>query len=628
MRSRRFGKVAAIMLALLMVIVFIPSTAFAGSSESGGTGDSITVYFTICNDGGDFITGNDSKSTVLARVPVKISYTDLAQYGLERFNRYEADSFENGGKYKNEVIVKQPTLLMLYMKVLGTYYLNRDFQQSDVGTEAFNPSGSATSMFMNEFWGHEYNLNYYVNHAYPLMAKGWGSTADYILLEEGDEIDVNMFASWDGDETFYNFTTTHKTVNVGDSVDMKLQYATPDYVNYTTGYEPLTDAGVRVSSDYGRTWKSDVYKTDSNGEFTAKFDKPGIFYLSNSEVGDGLGPAISVIKVKPGKAAGTKAVLKSNTEAEYSWNAVDGADGYKVSYKKSTDSKWTTKETNKTSFNVDGLDPGATYQFKVLAYVNDDYVAAEEKSTTLDGEYGDISTVETLAQPTVKLEAAGTDAVKATWQKVSGADNYTVYYQAKGDKDWKSMDTAETTLKIDGLKSNTEYNVKVAANKKLAESKIISAEGTASTAKTDIRYFGINTEIVNGIIDTDTKVAEEGNITVNYSPADGYKVAQVLVDGKIVIGSDGSIFEKSYTFTNVTEAHSIKIICEKLPAAANNTGSTGNSNKVTDIVKNGKTGTKGVNTGDDSELLYVLSILMAAAGTMTVMILHRKKNEC
>lgn len=55
---------------------------------------------------------------------------------------------------------------------------------------ALNITGSATSMYMQQFWGHDENLMYYRNHVYPLMGPGWGSTADYILLSDGDTIDV------------------------------------------------------------------------------------------------------------------------------------------------------------------------------------------------------------------------------------------------------------------------------------------------------------------------------------------------------------------------------------------------------------------------------------------------------
>lgn len=57
-------------------------------------------------------------------------------------------------------------------------------------------SGSATSMYMQNFWGHDENLMYYRNHVYPLMSAGWGSTADYILLSDNDTIDLAMFSNW------------------------------------------------------------------------------------------------------------------------------------------------------------------------------------------------------------------------------------------------------------------------------------------------------------------------------------------------------------------------------------------------------------------------------------------------
>ena len=40
------------------------------------------------------------------------------------------------------------------------------------------------------------NLNYYVNHEYPLMWSEWGASADYILLEDGDTVDLAMFTDY------------------------------------------------------------------------------------------------------------------------------------------------------------------------------------------------------------------------------------------------------------------------------------------------------------------------------------------------------------------------------------------------------------------------------------------------
>lgn len=83
--------------------------------------------------------------------------------------------------------------------MLEKYYLRKGekFVVNDRLQDAMSISGSATSLYMTRFWGHDENLMYYVNHEYPLQAAGWGSTSDYILLEDGMEIDVAMFSDWD-----------------------------------------------------------------------------------------------------------------------------------------------------------------------------------------------------------------------------------------------------------------------------------------------------------------------------------------------------------------------------------------------------------------------------------------------
>ena len=65
---------------------------------------------------------------------------------------------------------------------------------------------------------------YFVNHKYPLMAKGIGSTADYILLEDGDEIDLAMFSDWEfyHHGAFLNFDKTTHTTYVGEDFRLKL----------------------------------------------------------------------------------------------------------------------------------------------------------------------------------------------------------------------------------------------------------------------------------------------------------------------------------------------------------------------------------------------------------------------
>ena len=93
--------------------------------------------------------------------------------------------------------MQRPTLLHLYIYMLERYYLGVAEKDCGKGTsglleftgsgEGVNDmlggsyedtrnalliSGSATSMYMQNFWGHDENLMYYRNHVYPLMSAG------------------------------------------------------------------------------------------------------------------------------------------------------------------------------------------------------------------------------------------------------------------------------------------------------------------------------------------------------------------------------------------------------------------------------------------------------------------------
>ena len=177
---------------------------------------SVTVYVTISNDGMPLLAGDK----VLANMEVTVPYFELSLYGLEQYNRYGTDG--GRGPYVNDTVIKRPTGLHLYIYLLERYYMGLPeeqcctgesgvleyAQQHEIvymdGSEAYNTgnnralvySGGATSIFMNEFWGHDCNLMYYRNHCYPYMSPGWGSTSDYILLSDGDAIDVAMFTNW------------------------------------------------------------------------------------------------------------------------------------------------------------------------------------------------------------------------------------------------------------------------------------------------------------------------------------------------------------------------------------------------------------------------------------------------
>ncbi|MDY2929416.1 MAG: S-layer homology domain-containing protein [Clostridiaceae bacterium] len=291
-----------------VTFTFKVAEADAGDARQYGydetPADSVTVYVTVSNDGIPLL-GNDN--TVLSHLKVEVPYFDLNNQGLSQFYRYHT---ENGsGSYVDNVVVERPTALHLYLYLLGKYYLgltdeeitsgsakiqkqegNRGVSYFDRGgvpykdnLKALYITGSPTSLYMSNFWGHDENLMYYRNHVYPLMSPGTGSTADYVLLSDGDTIDVAMFSNWSFWQSgaFACFDKDDYSLEPGGT----LQFTTQKYdtKNVADGgsetIESITGLDVFV---YDENWRQlDKVSPDETGgsDYSYTFDKAGTYYL-------------------------------------------------------------------------------------------------------------------------------------------------------------------------------------------------------------------------------------------------------------------------------------------------------------------------------------------------------------
>lgn len=301
-------KLLSIIITITMVISLNAASlqmAFASTDDSAQEPKTVTVYFTLSNDG-QFVTGNDPEETVLCHVPVTITYFDLAEYDMEDYYRYETDSFENGGGYIGDQVVQTPTVLHLYIKMLEKYYLGdgRKLIVGDDEQNALKISGSATSLYMTTFWNHDENLMYYINHKYPLQAQGWGSTCDYILLEDGMDIDVAMFSDWDfyhtGAFAFFDSPNKEKNQNgqfettAGEAITLTMRATATNAAydgNSSFSGEPMAEETVtytraeNATSDYtNNQWTVADDLTDEDGNITLTFDEPGVYYVSSTNM--------------------------------------------------------------------------------------------------------------------------------------------------------------------------------------------------------------------------------------------------------------------------------------------------------------------------------------------------------
>ena len=264
---------------------------------------SVKVYVTVSNDGIPLVGNN---GTVLSHLELDVPYFDLDKQELSEFYRYHTENGQGG--YVDDQVVKRPTALHLYLYLLGVYYLgltpeqviNGDViikghdggvgvtdmtgnQPYDDSSLALNITGSATSMYMQQFWGHDENLMYYRNHVYPLMSAGWGATADYVLLSDGDTIDVAMFSNWSFWQSgaFAAFDRDSYTVRPGGSLTVQtLKYDTRSVADGgTESFEPITGLTVKV---YDADWREvgEVAAHSGDGSsYTYTFEKEGTYYL-------------------------------------------------------------------------------------------------------------------------------------------------------------------------------------------------------------------------------------------------------------------------------------------------------------------------------------------------------------
>ncbi len=292
-------KVLSLVLAIFMVLGTV-QCVFATETAP----ETITVYLSV-SDNGEFVTSPVTNEK-MAIVPVEISYFDLADYGLEAYYRYEADSFENGGAYINETVVEQPTLMHLFIKAIEEYYLGEAYN-AERHSDILAFTGAATSAYASKFWNHDSNFTYLVDNKMPQMSEGWGASCDYILLEDGMEIEICLFSSWNWaySGTVASFSDKELTAYAGGSLDFSVK-GDPLFYGGSEQVE-LGNDKVFVVKSTQLDWVNDetaeyIFETDENGTFNVRFDDIGEYYVSAIDVNVGsqdaeIAPAVCRVTV-------------------------------------------------------------------------------------------------------------------------------------------------------------------------------------------------------------------------------------------------------------------------------------------------------------------------------------------
>lgn len=223
----------------------------------------VTVYFSFSND--DQFVSCEESGQVMALKEVTVPYFDLALYGLENFyfssetygsasgdpnDPSSGNTLEPGTK---EFAYGKITGLHVYIYTLEVFYLGLNpedagkgylAEQGLLGSEVLKISGYPGSFFLENIWGYDSNLNYYVNYEYPLASAGYGSTCDQILIHDGDIVTVGHFSDtnfYTDPTSVFNYIDAKADIVQGEELTLNVYRAGADmYGDCTTAHTPVT----------------------------------------------------------------------------------------------------------------------------------------------------------------------------------------------------------------------------------------------------------------------------------------------------------------------------------------------------------------------------------------------------
>lgn len=189
------------------------------------------------------------------------------------------------------------------------------------------------------------------------------------------------------------------------------------------------------------------------------------------------GKYLGSVPVTPQKATSFKVTgfYDSLGEIDVSWKSINCADGYQVqvytAYKKKDTQvgKTITKNTTSNYAYIKNSTFKKNYCFKVR-------VRTYCKDSNGKKYYsGWSSWLYTAPQPDVKKLQSTSKGLKATWEKIKGADRYVIYISRKQKSGYKKFGTTTSTSKVitkcgnSKLKSGKKYYVYVVAQNKVGK---------------------------------------------------------------------------------------------------------------------------------------------------------------
>lgn len=259
------------------------------------------------------------------------------------------------------------------------------------------------------------------------------------------------------------------------------------------------------------------------------------------------------------------------------WNKATGASGYKILRLDGEGSSVCLEDNcQKTSYTDTTALSGVSYTYSVIPL-------------TADGEGVCKSplTIVRLSQPEITEVKNTTDGVKVTWEKVAGADRYTLYRKCEGDSKWTSLGTIKKAeSKTDkNIESGKKYSYTVIARKGSYKSSYISK---------GISVNALTSPVIDSIYCTDSGIYLKWS---EINGAESYVIYRRGAGGKWAPLAEQTADKTEFTDTTMTagKTYAYTVMAKSsLAQSAYNSGKTYRYLPVTNLssVKNDSKGLK------------------------------------
>lgn len=520
--------------------------------------EKVTVQVTLSEDGNPLMA-TDGK-TALANLKVEVPYFDLSLYGLEYYNRYYTNDAKDYVTKRG--VVERPSGLHLAIYLIERYYL--DLPEDICGTGAakkmifgevannvtevknilgdveYEVSGrlpldlanqSPCSLFMTNFWGYTSNLNYYVNHKFPLWKAGgsfggenlWrtGSTLDYILLEDGDTVEFAMFSNQDfinsREKGFAYFQKTEYKVQYNKEFTLENVYRA------TEGMYCLTDQVKENAAQYNcfaMDEEGNVILPEKieDGKVTFVFEETGNYsvYALQKSAGTSAAscdPAVAKVVVtkepvvedqeetkpeppKKEEATTEKPPATEESTTEKTETTIETVAAPKIVKLSKTSVTYTGKALKPTVTVLDAEGKKIANTNYRVNYTNNKQVGKATVTVTFRGNYATYGTKSVTFKilpknTSVKKLTKGKKQLKVTWNaQKTQTTGYQIQYSTS--KKFTSKTTKTVTIKknkttaatIKKLKAKKTYYVRIRTYKTVKKVNYVSSWSTVKSIKT------------------------------------------------------------------------------------------------------------------------------------------------